>query len=179
MSRARKVLEYGVPLLLLIPFLLYIFPTLVGASNSFIVKSGSMEPDIETGSIIFVENVSTDRINKSDIITFTSGGEENPTKTTHRVINVSENEKGTFFHTKGDANEDPDPVMVPAENVLGRFVFSIPRLGYVIRWAGTQKGFIVLLVIPATLLISKELWNIKEEIQNVEEDLEKEKEGRD
>ena len=54
---------------------------------------------------------------------------------------------------------------VSGGQVLGRVFWDIPYVGYPIAYAKTQTGFIVLIVIPATLLVYSELQNIKREVQ--------------
>jgi len=56
----------------------------------------------------------------------------------HRVISIS-NEGGTLqFRTKGDANNAPDEEAVLADNVVGKEIFNIPKVGWV---AVVIKGF--------------------------------------
>ena len=166
----RKFLEYAVPLMLVLPFLLYIIPQMAGASTAYIVQSGSMEPKIMTGSVVLVESVPVNEISVDDVITFVEKENDDTKRTTHRVINITEMDNSTMFLTKGDANEDPDPKMIHENNVEGKVKFSVPKLGYIINWAGTRRGFVLLLVIPATFLITKELWNIRKELKESEDD---------
>ena len=49
----------------------------------------------------------------------------------HRVVKVEETEAGEFFITKGDANDEPDADPVISENVVGKLVFRIPKIGWV------------------------------------------------
>ena len=56
----------------------------------------------------------------------------------HRVVEVHETEESTFFITKGDANDAPDPLPVLPEQVNGKIIFRIPKIG----WAAiVVKGF--------------------------------------
>src|SRR6185436_8586114 len=77
-----------------------------------IVKSGSMEPAIPTGSIVVVKPEHLYR--KGDVITF---GKDTKTDvpTTHRIIAL--NDDGTYT-VKGDANEEADPNPVPRSTVI-------------------------------------------------------------
>ena len=78
------------------------------------------------------------------------------TSITHRIINVTD---GGFI-TKGDANEDPDQWTVKRENVIGKVTFTIPYSGYTGYFVRTPIGFILLIIIPATLLIINEIIKI-------------------
>ena len=59
------------------------------------------------------------------------------TPVTHRII--SQNEKG--YRTKGDANKTEDPVPAEASQIIGRVVFHLPYLGYVIHFLKARIPF--------------------------------------
>ena len=94
----------------------------------YITMSGSMEPDIQTGSICFVNtHASFYDVQKGDVIAFqtVSGA-----LVTHRVIGVEEN--GMVLVTKGDNNDVEDGPTTTVENFRGETLFSIPYLGYLL-----------------------------------------------
>lgn len=124
-----------------------------------IVKSGSMEPAIPTGSLVVVKPAPI--YTKGDIVTF---GEDTKTKipTTHRIITA--NADGTFV-TKGDANEEQDPNPIARREIIGKVIFSVPGAGYVLDFARTKLGFALLIGIPAGLVILEELLTITRETQ--------------
>lgn len=129
----------------------------------FSVSSGSMEPAVHTGSMVFV--VPQDNYVENDVITFRSRTDPKKT-TTHRITQVSQDlDLGfTSYSTKGDANEDPDAGITYKEQVIGKVVFSLPFLGYLVAFAKTQLGFTFLIVMPATILIYGEVNNIRKEL---------------
>lgn len=135
----------------------------------FTVQSGSMSPKIPIGSIVIIKPASSYKV--GDIITFKSVkdlNEKNPKKTTtHRIVKIKFQKGKLQFITKGDANNAPDSQPVALKQILGKTVISLPLLGYLIGFANTQTGFIVLIVIPATIIIYSELLNIKKEIQKI------------
>lgn len=93
----------------------------------FVVMSGSMEPEISTGSLCFVNtNVSYERIEKGDIIAFSTGGD---IYVTHRVISVETD----GFLTKGDGNDKVDLWIVKEDNYKGKTVAWIPYIGYILH----------------------------------------------
>jgi len=132
----------------------------------FVVQSGSMEPKIKTGSVVLV--APQKEYKENDVITFLANPQANlkqvQATVTHRIIKVNNDEGRINYQTKGDANEDPDRELVYEKNVLGKVRLSIPYFGYVVGFTKTQTGFILLIVIPATLIIYSELVNIKKEI---------------
>jgi len=135
----------------------------------FVVQSGSMEPKIKTGSIVVVQPQK--EYKKDEVITFktrSDADEKNPKLLiTHRIVDIKDDKGGTRFITKGDANNAPDMEERPAGNVLGKVVFAIPYLGYPVGFAKTQTGFIILIVIPATIIIYSELMAIKNEAKKL------------
>ena len=147
-------------------FLLQAFPSVVGADHALIVMSGSMEPTIGTGSVVFVAERPPETVSEGDVITFSDDGGR---LITHRVHAVHRTETSFRFVTKGDANEnvDPEPVYrssyvgsVPEVHLplLGSYYLSIPFIGYIITFAETGFGWLVLVVAPLLLLIVNELW---------------------
>ena len=132
----------------------------------FSVSSGSMEPTISTGSIVFVQK--QEAYNVQDIITYASRANRNAT-TTHRIIEIfNDADLGRIsYGTQGDANEDPDFGITLESQIIGKVIFQIPFVGYFVNFAKTQAGFIVFIVIPATIIIYTELQNIIKELKNI------------
>jgi len=129
-----------------------------------IVKSGSMEPAISTGSLVVVHPASTYGV--GDVITF---GKDTKTQipTTHRIVAVREEGGDVFYNTKGDANEEADPEEVAASGVIGKVLFHIPGAGYVLDFARTPLGFALLIGLPAAILILDELFSIVQEVRTM------------
>lgn len=127
-------------------------------SNAFIVQSGSMEPVIKTGSLVFT--YPQDYYAPGDIVTFEVEGKKETV--THR-INFKTYE-GSFvsptYITSGDANEDLDTWRVKDGDIKGKVVFSAPYAGYLANFAKTPQGFIMLVIVPATIIIYEEIKNV-------------------
>lgn len=114
----------------------------------FVVQTGSMEPAVKTGSISFInQNVKYENIKKNDIIAFSMPSGE---KVTHRAIEITEE----GIQTKGDANEVIDGLITTKENYIGKNIFSIPKLGYVIGKIQTKRGKIILGTMILMLFLS-------------------------
>lgn len=116
----------------------------------YIVRSDSMSPTFETGSMIVVKLVDKESIRENDIITY--HGSDSSVVVTHRVVEVLKDE-GLQFVTKGDANNVNDPVPVSAENVIGKVVFYIPLAGYVMAFVRSKQGLLLFIFIPGMLII--------------------------
>ena len=102
-------------------------PDFMGYKN-FIILTGSMEPTLKPGDIVFVKE--TTNINEQDIISFKV---ENAI-VTHRVVEI-ENENGkNFYITKGDANNTNDQMKIEKNDIKGVYLFHIKYLGYPSIW---------------------------------------------
>lgn len=158
----KNLFAYLVLALVATPFVAYSFSSYVPHYKAFTVSSGSMGPEIPEGSIIYTQNVSTGVISSGDVITF----RDDDHFTTHRVVESVREEGGKLaFRTKGDANEDRDPGLVAGEDVVGRVFLSLPYLGNIVSFARTPTGTLILVMLPAGLLILKELYRIAEEVR--------------
>lgn len=112
----------------------------------YIVQSGSMEPTIPLGSICFINHkYPFEKIKVNDIIAFNLSSYKT---VTHRVISIEENNLGT----KGDANTSPDNFTVLKENFVGKNIFWIPKLGFLINFLQLKKIKIILITILVAIL---------------------------
>lgn len=133
----------------------------------FVVQTGSMEPAIPTGSVILVQPQESYQV--GDVVTVKISPEANPRNpnltVTHRITEITEENGERLYTTKGDANAAADLDLRPQDSVIGRSLVHVPYLGYPVGFAKTQIGFIVLIVIPATLIVYSEILSIKKEIK--------------
>lgn len=113
---------------------LLIVPGLIGY-ESMAVISGSMEPGIPVGSIVYAKEADPDTLEVGDVITYQINED---TRVTHRIESV-DRETQTFV-TKGDANAQADNSPVSYSNVVGRVDFHVPYLGYISIYAKTPVG---------------------------------------
>ncbi|MGD6959036.1 signal peptidase I SipW [Rossellomorea aquimaris] len=115
------------------------------------VLSGSMEPGIQTGSIIAVKpGGDMTRFKNGDVITFKQ--EENML-VTHRVVEVMKSGEHVMYKTKGDNNDAADLEPVLSENVVGEYTgFTIPYIGYFMNIMNSKNGAF-LFIIPGLLLL--------------------------
>ena len=97
-------------------------PALLGY-EIYNVTSGSMEPELPVGSVIYVEHVKPESVQPGDIIAFYVDA----TVVTHRVV---ENRfvEGEFV-TKGDANEMEDFSNTKYRDLVGVVKYHFPYLG--------------------------------------------------
>jgi len=126
-----------------------------------IVESGSMEPAIQTGSLVVVKPSSVYGV--GDVITFKSSSSDVPT--THRVASIEGRGTEQQFITKGDANEEVDTETTSLSAVLGKIVIAVPYAGYVLDFARQPIGFALLIVLPALVVILGEIEKIWTEVR--------------
>src|SRR3989344_6049932 len=134
---------YGLFILLLVGVASLFFAPLLPIKGNIeikIVKSGSMEPAIKTGSIVVIKPASLYGV--GDVITF---GEDSRTTypTTHRIVSKSEANGEILYQVKGDINEEPDPISVRESDVIGKVIFTVPNAGYLLDFARQPVGFIL------------------------------------
>ena len=128
----------------------------------YIVRSNSMSPAFETGSLLIVTQVDARSVQVNDVITFR--GENDSVATTHRVVEIVD-EDGLHFITRGDANNVNDPLPVPADEVIGRVVFSIPYIGYLLGFIRTKQGLLICIIIPAMIIIVSQVLSFVRELK--------------
>jgi signal peptidase len=120
-----------------------------------------MEPSIQTGSLVVIKPETDYKV--GDVITF---GEDTRVAipTTHRIFSISEKNGDTYYTTKGDANNEPDPNEVNRRDVIGRVLVSVPYAGFILDFAKKPIGFVLLIGLPAGIIIIDESCRIIQEI---------------
>ena len=138
-----------------------IFP-ITGNIKFMVVQSGSMEPAIKRGNIVMVKPVGEYKI--GDIVTFDlSTSDIGPI--THRIHDIKVVEDEVSYITKGDANNAPDMREISRGEIVGKVLFTVPYVGYAVDFAKRPLGFALIILIPATVIISDEVKKIYGEIK--------------
>lgn len=108
------------------------------------VLTGSMEPSIPIGAMVYVEEVEPRDLQEGDIITFMQG---NGDVITHRVVR-NRSIEGDLV-TKGDANAEEDLDPVPYERVVGKVGMTMPIAGDVLGYISSDVGKVYTLAFGA------------------------------
>ena len=120
-----------------------------------IVLSGSMEPMIPVGSVVYINQKDTlGEVGK--VVAYRIDTIDGESHVIHRII--GQNEKG--FITQGDNNDAPDMITLRPENIIGAYGYHVPYLGYllakkmgvligIVIWLGGMTGLSVLFDIAA------------------------------
>ena len=136
----------------------------VKSIRAYIFESGSMAPAVGVGSLVITRRQPT--YSSTDVVTFaTDGNLKN--LTTHRIAfkTYPDGPEGqTVYITKGDQNNAVDPSHIKNENIVGRVFLTIPYVGYAAVFLKQPLGFILLVIVPATIIIYEELKNLSREI---------------
>ncbi|MFL2103785.1 signal peptidase I [Marinilactibacillus psychrotolerans] len=153
--RIRKIWNSVTSLLVIITVALA--TALVGVRliglDVYTVLSGSMEPTYETGSLIYVKDVNHQDLAEGDPITYLI---DEDTVVTHRIVEIVPDEEDASvirYKTKGDANNAADGSLVHYKNVLGKPVFTIPKLGYFADYIQHPPGMYVAIAAGAVLIL--------------------------
>lgn len=131
--------------------------------RAYIVESGSMEPALKVGSIVFTQTANV--YTSGDIITFETSSKDN--LVTHRIVDVVSENGQLVYQTKGDANEEADSALVPSEKIVGKSFLAVPYLGYFADFVRTPRGFVIFVVIPAAIIVYEELKAVFSEIKRL------------
>ena len=134
-KRICNILSTLVLLVLLAVAAVILVPMLMGYKE-MAVLSGSMEPTIPVGSIVYVKPLDdASLLEPGDVCTYTLADGE--TMVTHRVVSIDP-ESQTLV-TKGDANDTEDGA-IRFDQVFGETQFHLPSLAYIAMNAKTPTG---------------------------------------
>lgn len=104
-----------------------------------VVMSGSMEPTLKTGGIVFTDTKRTEP-SVGDIVTFQNA----QGKVSHRVV---AKQKQSYI-TKGDANNMEDVSLLEPEQIIGTVILTVPLVGYAAELLKDKTvGMLLLLMI--------------------------------
>jgi len=125
-----NILTIAIPILSVIAIYFGLRLTLVTDKPLIGVVGGSMSPALEGGDLVVVQGVPASSIHVEDIIVFDP---PQGVRTIHRVTRIQTLPNGTIqFRTKGDAVDNEDRDWISEQYVLGRVIYQIPYLGYLI-----------------------------------------------
>jgi len=89
-----------------------------------VIATGSMEPMIKPGDVILIKK--TDDVKLNDVVQF----KRDDILIAHRIIDIVEDDKGKSYRTKGDNNSAPDFELVKGEQIKGKVVKVVPKIGW-------------------------------------------------
>ncbi len=120
----------------------------IAGFDQYAVLSGSMEPGIKVGAIVYERAFKPEALKEGTVITYKlSEG----TLVTHRIVSIDWKNKTVV--TKGDANNTTDAAEVSFDQITGVYVFTIPYLGYISIYAKTPVGIAVICAILIVIIL--------------------------
>ena len=123
----------------------------------YIILSGSMEPDIPTGSLVFI-NTHERSPQEGDVVAYRLPDD---VMVVHRVVAYDEDQD--LYTMKGDRNDLPDASQISNEDIVGSYMLCVPYMGYVMQkfeypaihlGAGFYLSGPVLLLVSAVLILN-------------------------
>lgn len=118
----------------------------------FSIQSDSMLETFARGDLVAGRVVRDSAgLEVGDIITFWTVINGVRTLNTHRIMEISDNITFISFVTKGDNNPIEDQLVVHQNEIVGKFLFSIPKMGTFIDFLQTEMGFLLVIVVPAII----------------------------
>ncbi len=162
-EKIKKIVT-NIMYIILIPILIYnlslIFQTIINTGKTpsffgiktYVIVSGSMEPNINIGDIVIAKNIEDkEDIKVGDVISFRKG----QGIITHRITNIQYDENQTIkITTKGDNNNTEDSEEVSYDDIEGRVIKVIPKLGN-ISLAIQNKMIIIVVIIFFYMYLSR------------------------
>ena len=127
-----------------------------------VIAGPSMSPAIPMGAVV-IEREPT-AIAVDDVVTVEK---PNGVSITHRVVRIGEAHGETYLETRGDANDGPDPTVVPASSVSGVVAMSLPVVGFILAFLATPSGVISIVLMLAALMFA--IWTV-EDLESVGEE---------
>lgn len=121
--------------------------------NPYVVITNSMEPYIDVNDLIFVKNAKVDELVVEDIITFYADVNYDGKKeiVTHYIYSITDGVDGklvfrTHRYYENAADVSPDGWVLGEDDILGQYMFKIPKVGAVILFIKSPFGIAALLV---------------------------------
>ena len=146
-------------LYILISIYLIIFIPSIWGEKPLVILSGSMEPILKVGGILYYKEENINDFKEGDVLVY----QLNDHIISHRIVKVLDDS----FITKGDNNKSIDIYEVLNYQILGKGTnWSIPYIGYYADFIYNHK---YLLIIAAGLIFMDILYdNKKEKMKNEE-----------
>ncbi len=131
---------------IIIYLVIAVLPIIIGF-KPYIILSGSMEPEIQTGSLCFLEG-DTSNLQIGDVVGYRLNKD---VTVVHRIIDFTE-DGGVL--TKGDNNDSADIATINRDQIVGTVKWSVPQVGYLTKWMQTKQGIIVCAVFAVVAFLS-------------------------
>jgi signal peptidase len=117
--------------------------------GTVITHGGSMGDAVPNGSLAVARDTAKEDVAVGDIIVIDAGATK-----VHRVVAVEEQDGERVVQTQGDATRSPDPGFYALHAHTPRVVAVVPLLGFVVAFAMSPIGWLVLIAAPLAWLLA-------------------------
>ncbi len=156
-KRKKKIVKFVILIILIILFIVNIILAIEERTHifgiyMFNIISESMEPTFYKDDLALVKSCNMEELKKGDIITF----KQEDRIISHRISEIIEEKGKKQFITKGDNNEVEDIEPVDVQNIYGKVVLVIPKIGKIVNYIQNARGFIniCILIIIICILVN-------------------------
>lgn len=182
------VLMYSVCLIMIIVFLVFVVNFIDKQYNlksgknkkdlfsAYTIVSPSMVPSINVLDVVVTMRVnSPEDLEKGDIITFNSTDYRySGVRVTHRIYDIEKTSNGEYlFTTKGDNNNTPDSSRISFNEIYGRVLFRIPKIGYIQYYLSSILGWVAIIIVPAIMIIGYDIYKLVKTLRNGDDKVKK------
>ncbi len=101
--------------------------------GTLVIGSGSMLDTYKIGDVIIYKNTN-EKLKVGDVIVF----KKDDLRIVHRIVKISYVKDSYRYYTKGDANPTNDIGYVTKENLMGKVIFKIKKIGKPTLWFREQ-----------------------------------------
>lgn len=129
-----------------------VVPRLFGY-GTLVVHGGSMSETAPNGSLVIARWMAAEDVEIGDVILVQEESDSGSARPRiHRVVSLEEEGGQVLVQTKGDANSTPDPnIYILPDRVLTP-AYTLPYLGFLVRFVATPLGWALVVALPGTLL---------------------------
>lgn len=115
------------------------------------VQGNSMKPYIEEGDAVLATGAVPEKLKPGDVVIFPDP-ENRTSSIVHRIVSLEEREGDLVAVTKGDANPDIDPFVIPVRNIYSKVHLVLPMGGAFLRFLISPHGFVLCVLCPFLVL---------------------------
>ena len=128
--------------------------------NMYTIITTSMENTIMAGDVVIDYKNDNNIYEVGDIITFYSNKGSGQLTVTHRIIDVKIENGKYYYTTKVDNNNTADTNPVFQDDVIGKVIFVIPKVGFVQEFILSKFGWLVVIVLPCVGIVIYDLLKV-------------------
>ena len=182
------VLMYSICLIMIIIFLVFIVNFIDKQYNlksgknkkdlfsAYTIVSPSMVPTINVLDVVVTMRVnSPEDLEKGDIITFNSTDYRySGVLVTHRIVDIEKTTSGEYLYTtKGDNNNTQDSSRISFDEIYGRVLFRIPKIGYIQYYLSSVLGWVAIIIVPAVMIIGYDIYKLIKTLKSKDDNAKK------